>query len=311
MVTASAKDISSRVSRVSKESWELELEQVSWRYVVLVCWVAAIFDPIFGFTDYINIPNYWKGLFIARLLVAAISLTALYTRSYFKLSAAALMFIPFFLISIQNAVVYRFIGPEHALAQNLNYMALMIGASLFVLWRWTYSVFMVLICAAVTAFFLSQNPALSADQFFLNGGLLLLSSGAFMVILINARYNLTVREIKARVALADSMSILQSQAEEIKSINENLERLVNDRTSELEGKNKAIEEYSFITAHRLRSPVASVLGLIQVFRSFEINEDVRVAVEHLEKSASTLDEIVGSMLRAIEEGESKDKSSTP
>jgi signal transduction histidine kinase len=179
-------------------------------------------------------------------------------------------------------------------------MALMIGASLFVLWRWTYSVLMVLIGAAFTALFIYQNPLLPVDKFFLNGGLLLAASAAFMVILINARYNLTVREIKTRVALADTISILQSQAEEIKSINENLERLVNDRTSELEAKNKAIEEYTFITAHRLRGPVASVLGLINIFRSFEIKEDAKEAITHLESSTRTLDDIVTSMLRAIE-----------
>ncbi|MEI9918223.1 MAG: hypothetical protein WDO14_05405 [Bacteroidota bacterium] len=261
MVTRSVEDISSRVSQVSRALWELELEEVSWKYVALTCWAAAIFDPVFAFTDYLNIPEHWQSLFIARLLVAAITLTVLYTRQYFRLSAAAIMFVPFFLISIQNAVVYKFIGPEHALAQNLNYMALMIGASLFVLWNWTYSVFMVLIGGAVTAFFLSQNPLLTADKFFLNGGLLLASSGAFMVILINARYKLTIKEIKARLALADSISILQSQAEEIKSINENLERLVIDRTSELEAKNKAIEEYTFITAHRLRAHSMRSWGL--------------------------------------------------
>jgi len=308
MVTRSTQDITSRVSQVSKESWKLELEVVSWRYVTIACWTGAIFDPIFGFTDYLNIPEHWQTLFIARLLVAAITLTALYTRKRFGLTAAAVVFVPVFLISIQNAIVYRFIGPEHALAQNLNYMALMIGASLFVLWRWTYSIVIVVISAVATAISLYQNPLLPVDKFFLNGGLLLAASGAFMVMLINARYNLTIREIKTRLALVESVSVLQSQAEEIKSINENLERLVLDRTSELEEKNKAIEEYTFITAHKLRAPVASVLGLIQIFRSFEMNDEEKVAVEHLENSTRTLDVIVTAMIRAIEKGDTKDRS---
>ena len=306
MVTKSTNEIYSIVSRISKESWKSELEAISWKYVTIACWVGAIFDPIFGFTDYLNIPEHWQDLFIARLFVSIVTLSALYFRKQLGLSAAAVVFVPCFLISIQNAIVYRFIGPQHILGQNLNYMALMIGASLFVLWRWTYSVLMVLIGAAATAFFIYQNPLLPVDKFFLNGGLLLAASGAFMVILINARYNLTVREIKTRLALADSVSVLQSQAEEIKSINENLERLVLDRTSELEAKNKAIKEYTFITAHKLRAPVASVLGLISIFRSFEIKEEAKEAIEHLESSANMLDSIVQSMVRAIEKGDTKE-----
>ncbi len=181
----------------------------------------------------------------------------------------------------------------------------MIGASLFVLWHWTYSVGMVVIAALATGFFLYQNPMLSLDKFFLNGGLLLAVSSIFMVILINARYRLTVREIKTRLALKETVAALENQAEEIRSINENLERLVSERTSQLENKNKAIEEYTFITAHNLRGPVASVLGLINVFRSIELDKDAKEAVTHLDDAAHQLDQIVNSMIRAIEKGSTR------
>jgi light-regulated signal transduction histidine kinase (bacteriophytochrome) len=39
---------------------------------------------------------------------------------------------------------------------------------------------------------------------------------------------------------------------------------VQERTRELEKKNKALEEYAFINAHKLRSQVASILGLINL-----------------------------------------------
>src|SRR6185503_9074678 len=53
---------------------------------------------------------------------------------------------------------------------------------------------------------------------------------------------------------------INAQAEEIRGINENLEMLVQERTRELEKKNKALEESAFIIAHELRAPVASILG---------------------------------------------------
>ncbi|MCU0420800.1 MAG: hypothetical protein MUC38_14190 [Cyclobacteriaceae bacterium] len=59
---------------------------------------------------------------------------------------------------------------------------------------------------------------------------------------------------------------LRVQAEQIKQINEHLEALVRARPDDLPKKNKALEEYTFINAHRLRAPVASILGCIRYSR---------------------------------------------
>jgi ligand-binding sensor domain-containing protein len=96
---------------------------------------------------------------------------------------------------------------------------------------------------------------------------------------------------------------IMAQAEEIKGINENLEMLVHQRTAELEKKNKALEEYAFINAHKLRSPVASILGLVNLLNKSELNEDCKVINRHLLNSADELDDIVRSITRAIERGD--------
>lgn len=96
---------------------------------------------------------------------------------------------------------------------------------------------------------------------------------------------------------------IMAQAEEIKGINENLEMIVNQRTQELERKNKALEEYAFINAHKLRSPVASILGLVNLISKTEIDDEARVITKHLQQSASELDEIVRSITQAIERGD--------
>ncbi len=85
--------------------------------------------------------------------------------------------------------------------------------------------------------------------------------------------------------------------------NENLEMLVKERTKQLESKNKALEEYAFINAHELRAPVASILGLINLMRTMELNEDEKVYLEHLQRSADKLDDVVNSITRAIEKGD--------
>ncbi len=96
---------------------------------------------------------------------------------------------------------------------------------------------------------------------------------------------------------------IMAQAEEIKGINENLEMLVKQRTAELEKKNKALEEYAFINAHKLRSPVASVLGLINLISRTHLDEEARVITKHLQQAADELDEVVRSITKAIERGE--------
>jgi ligand-binding sensor domain-containing protein len=95
---------------------------------------------------------------------------------------------------------------------------------------------------------------------------------------------------------------IQAQAEEINGINENLEQLVQERTAQVLKKSKALEEYSFINAHKLRAPVASVLGLINLLEKTELNSEAQEINEHLKRSAGELDSIVYSITKAIEKG---------
>lgn len=98
---------------------------------------------------------------------------------------------------------------------------------------------------------------------------------------------------------------IMAQAEEIKGINENLEMLVRERTAELERKNQALAEYAFINAHKLRSPVASILGLVNLLNKSELSDDCKVINRHLLNSADELDDIVRSITKAIERGDHK------
>ncbi|MBX2895917.1 MAG: hypothetical protein KF763_10775 [Cyclobacteriaceae bacterium] len=288
------------LGQISADKLMPELERASTRFHVTVAWVAIILDPVFALTDYFNIPGDWKTLLVMRLVVSAITLTTLLTRKRFKTPSFVVALVPFFLISIQNAYVYAVIDSENLLGQNLNYMALLIGAAMFVLWRWYYSVFMIGVSALATGFFLSQNALVTPDYFFIHGGLLLMAVGIFMVVLINTRYRLVVREIRARLALRISNEAIRMQADQIKEINENLEQLVHKRTIELENKNKALEEAAFINAHKLRAPVASILGLVNLIRTTDSANDLKQMSVLLQDSTEKLDAVVSEITRTIE-----------
>jgi len=302
------------ISQVTAESWKAELEKASSRYHFIAIWVAIIFDPAFAFTDYINIPEHWKHLLVIRISIATVIFAMLVVGKKFKLPSYLIVAITFLLISLQNAYTYSLIDNEDMLGHNLNYIALLIGASMFLLWEWRYSLVMILISLLATSLFLYQNPMINMDQFLVQGGLLLAAVAIFMIVLIKTRYDLTVKEIKARLALQISNEEIQaqneeifSQAEEIRVINENLEELVKDRTKELEKKNKALEEYAFISAHKLRSPVASILGLINLLNKSELSDEAKGIMAHLEDSTGKLDSIVSSITKAIERGDRGNK----
>ena len=291
------------ISKVSTESWKLELENTSSRFHITAAWIAVIFDPFFAITDYINIPNSWKHLLIIRLSIALITLIVLAFRKKLKLPSYFIVAVPFLFIAVQNAYTYSLIGNEDMLGHNLNFIALLVAGGMFILWDWTYSVVVISISAAATVFFLKLNHTLDVNLFFVKGGLLVIAVGIFMIVMIRTRYNLTVKEIKVRLALKLSNEEIKIQAAEIKSINEHLEEIVKARTEELENKNKALEDYAFINAHKLRSPVASILGLMNLINKMELNEDTKMVVKHLQDSTNKLDTIVSDITIAIEKGD--------
>jgi signal transduction histidine kinase len=290
------------ISKVSTASWKYELEKTSYKYHVLAAWAAIIFDPVFAATDYFNIPDNWKHLFVIRCVIAVIVLITLYTSKRANWPSYYMVLLTFILISLQNGYTYSLIGNEDLLGHNLNYIALLIGAAMFLAWEFKYSVLVITISVVGTAFFLYRS-SLDLTRFFIEGGLLLIAVAFFMGALIRTRYNLTVKEIKARLALQTSYEEIQAQDEEIRGINENLENIVRARTAELEKKNKALEEYAFINAHRLRSPVASILGLINLMNKVQLTEEARGIMWHLQDSTEKLDETVSTITKTIERGE--------
>ncbi len=288
------------ISGISQDAWRGELEKTSFDYHMKVLWVATLFNPVFAITDYYNVRDNWKLLLAIRVGVSLITLVMFAVRKKYGFPSRVNIAVTFLLISFQNALIYSFIGNGDLVGQNLNYTALFVGASMFILWDWIYSVVIVSVSATATAFFVVLNPNLDVSQFFVKGGLLLGAVSVFMIVLIRTRYDLFSKEIKSRLALNNSYRAIQIQAEEIRSINENLEMLVRDRTIELERKNKALEEYAFINAHKLRAPVASILGLLNLFRTVRLDEEGKGIVVHLEDSTKKLDDIVSSITEAIE-----------
>lgn len=280
---------------------KLQLQENAYGYHEIGCWVAVILNPLFILTDYFNMHAHWQNLLVIRLVSSALILGAILLRKKLKLNASVLISIPLVLISFQNAYVYQFIDVKELLGQHLNYMALFIGASLFVLWRWIYSLIVLLVSGVATAWFVYQNPLIGYDSFFVHGGLLLLATGIFMIILIQTRYRLILKTIRARLELMESKRQIEKQAMIIKAINETLAKKVEQRMEELKAKNKILEDYAFINSHNLRAPVASIMGIVKLFSYMELDPEKAQMVEYLNKATAELDEVIRGISKKISE----------
>ncbi len=86
------------------------------------------------------------------------------------------------------------------------------------------------------------------------------------------------------------------QKDELAAINENLDALVKDRTAKIAELNQQLIEYAFFNSHKVRGPLARILGLIQLFELEEANrphsEKALFYAEQLKSSALELDAII-------------------
>ena len=100
---------------------------------------------------------------------------------------------------------------------------------------------------------------------------------------------------------------LKLSNDEIKNINQSLEQRVEERTKNLEQKNKQLTEYAYINAHLLRGPLCSILGLVRLMEANK-PEDSSSIVMHMKKSSQELQQVVDKITSAIEKGAHFDRN---
>ncbi len=95
---------------------------------------------------------------------------------------------------------------------------------------------------------------------------------------------------------------------EVAQMNERLEELVLERTEKIKIQNQKLIEFTFFTAHELRGPVARILGLIELAKLKELNdEDRNQILQRLEEATTQLDEVIRLINRKLEKESSFDR----
>lgn len=84
--------------------------------------------------------------------------------------------------------------------------------------------------------------------------------------------------------------------------NETLELAVKERTAALEVQNKILTDYAFINAHKLRSPLASIMGLVNLLLHRKYDAETQELLVHLQTSSEQLDKVIRSISKTIDKG---------
>lgn len=203
-------------------NWKQELKDTATKYHVIGCWVAVVFNILFFITDYINVVEFWKMFLVFRVSVSLITFIAIFIREPLKIPSEYIVFIPVFLISIQNAFMWSYMDLEHLQKHTLAYIALFIGVGMLVLWKIHFSVVLVFISIIANLIFFHLNSNLNIEEVMVGGGLLTASVAIFSILLIQTRYNLTKKEIISRLALKFTNIELANQKEIIEEKNKNI-----------------------------------------------------------------------------------------
>jgi tetratricopeptide (TPR) repeat protein len=88
--------------------------------------------------------------------------------------------------------------------------------------------------------------------------------------------------------------------EELQLLNRNLEARIEQRTSQLSVQNQRLAEFTFINAHKLRAPVASILGLINLL--YQGAEDEKETIlAHLRTCSEELDHTIRDVSKNLED----------
>lgn len=115
-----------------------------------------------------------------------------------------------------------------------------------------------------------------------------------------------IKEKSAEIEQQKNELELQAKAvaslnKELTELNKTLEDRINERTRQLLIQNQKLMEYAYFNAHKLRAPVSSILGLINLLDQ-RLENDTQTIITHLRTCGEQLDAITRQISSNIETG---------
>ncbi len=188
----------------------------------LGCKVAFGVNILWGISNYfIFSENKWTYVTI-NLCVAAIILTSIIIRTRLKISGENMGLIA--MLSTLTAFAYIYNTADLIAFQKLTFThaAAFIGAGMFLLWHYKYSIISVAYAILINSLYYFLFSKINIDDYLIQGALMVMTTAFFMVVSIQVRYALTIKEIEANIRLSENQRLLKQSSEQHKVLfNEN------------------------------------------------------------------------------------------
>lgn len=99
---------------------------------------------------------------------------------------------------------------------------------------------------------------------------------------------------------------LAAQGEALRLANEALEAKVSERTARLSAKNEQLTRYAFFNAHKLRSPIATLLGLKELFNAAASPAEKNEIIELVFITTESFDKVVRESQKILDDADGDD-----
>ena len=122
---------------------------------------------------------------------------------------------------------------------------------------------------------------------------------ALLAVVIFLLVNSVNRKAKVNKHLTELNEQISVQKENLNQINHHLEEIIDERTKDLQVKNKKLADYSLHLSHQIRGPIATLKGLLNLERDKLIEQDE--CIKLMNKCVSDIDENIIDMSGMLHE----------
>jgi len=114
-----------------------------------------------------------------------------------------------------------------------------------------------------------------------------------LLVLVGLLINNVKRKAKTNIQLTNLNAEVSRQKDNLDRINHHLEEIIDERTKDLQVKNKKLSEYSSYLSHQIRGPIATLKGLLNLEKEGLVDEPE--CIRMMNKSVSEIDDKIIEM----------------
>ncbi len=257
-------------------------------------WIAIVLLPLFPDVLFFE-DDGWMALFAIRIGIVLYYVLVQYAYVLGKISPRFLAHSCLIVLVLFLSYATAQVSLENVLVYNLNYSAVFLISSLFLLWRWYDTLIVVAVALLSYVCFTFLNDRLTIEYFIEKGGLLLFSIGFAGIWLTDFRHRFFLKEQKFKRRLQESNNTLSDQNEKLKKLNVRL------KTSEKKQKESSMikDKFFSIISHDLRSPIGTVSSFIKILndKSIDLGKDKESEIlDRLEESLHNVELLIDNLL---------------